>query len=130
MRTLYPVLLVIAIGVAVTTVNMSGFAAVIGNDPAENLESGETLEEQVQESSLNDSEPFEGPAGQSDDGDIIGIIIEGGRAIMRFAGAVILLPFELRKLGAPWYAAYPAGLGLQAVAAIGLIQFWTGRRWV
>lgn len=130
MRTLYPVLLVIALGIAVTTVNMSGFAAVIQNDPTQGMESGETLEQQVNDSALKEDKPFEGPAGQSDDGDIIGIIIQGSRAILDFGGAVVLLPLELRDLGAPWYAAYPAGLGLQAIAAIGLIQFWTGRRWI
>lgn len=125
MRTKGPILLVIALGMAAMMWGMAGVDEAYSSDSIDDLQSADELQSEANQSAVNDS--FEGQAGQTDDGDIVGLIVSGLSSVARFAGMVALLPVELRNLGAPWWFAFPIGVTAQAIVGIGIIQFGTGR---
>lgn len=127
MDTKIPVLFVIAIAVAGTMWGMSGITETLQTNPGENLDSPDQLEDQANDSAVNEDGEFSGPVNPGDESNIIGLIISGGRAIADIFALVILLPFELHSLGFPRWFSYPIGLAIQTFASIGIIQFITGR---
>jgi hypothetical protein len=125
MRTAYPLLVVVALGLASMMVGISGFGGVVGvDDPA--LESEGAVNGSVER--VGPDQEFSGEA-NSDDDDIVGLILSGGRALTGVAGLIVLLPAELQKLGIPAALAIPAGVAGQLLVGIGLIQFYIGRRY-
>lgn len=124
MRTLYPVLIVIAIGMASIMWSMSGFGLLFGNDdPVSDLESEDRLNQSAQ--NLEEDESLE----VSDQGrdSFVGSVISAGEQMIGFAKSAVLLPAELQRIGLPPWMAIPLGLGAQSIAFIGFLQFLTGR---
>lgn len=124
MRTLYPVLIVIAIGMASIMWSMSGFGLLFGgDDPVDGLESGQQVNESAEK--LSDDESLE----VSDQGrdSFVGSVISGGEQVIGFVKSAVLLPAELQRIGLPPWMAIPLGLGAQSIAFIGFLQFLTGR---
>lgn len=125
MRTIYPLLVVMALGLAVMVVNLSGFAAVTGVSTDPGLQADSALNDSVGDHNV--SKGFNGSADSSDDSDIVGVILAGGSAIFDILGMVVLLPWELENLGLPRAFAYPVGVAGQLLAVIGGIQLVMGR---
>lgn len=135
MRTLYPVLMILALGTAAIMWSMSGVGLVIqGDDPAGGIESDKELNESAQELEDEKEDQQSGDGGffstsnQGDDS-FIGAVIAGANQLADLATSAILLPIELQRLGLPTWLAMPLGLGGQAIAFIGFVQFVTGRRY-
>lgn len=126
MRTIYTVLAVIALGVAASFVT-AGWDQAVGVDVDTGLDSPDELEEQA--SKHNPQDGVSGSASNADDGDIVGLIIGGGKQIATIAGMAIMLPWELRDLGLPGWAAAPLGFAVQIVVVVGVIQFAVNREW-
>lgn len=130
MRTITAVLVVFAIAGASLIWGLSGFGSVFGQtDPISGLESGETLQDEAAGSVVNESGQFNASAEGSDSDNIVGLIIAGLGFVVDTASLVALLPFELERLGFPYYFAYPVGLLAQLIASVGVVQFGTGRVW-
>lgn len=128
MRTLYPALVVLALGAATVMWGLGGFGALYGaDDPAEGLDSGGELEKQANDSAADDDNSFGGSASNSGDGDIVGLIISGLGYVADFFGMVVLLPWELAELGFPWWFAAPVGSISQLLVGLGIVQWATGR---
>jgi hypothetical protein len=128
-RTARIVLVVAALGTASLMWGLGGLGDLYGEtNPVGDLQSGDEVERQADESAVVDNGSFSGSASRSDDS-IVGLIVSGASAITDFAAMVALLPLELQRLGLPRYAAYPLGLIAQAVVGIGVVQFATGREW-
>lgn len=129
MKTLYPVLTVFAIGVVGIMWAMSGMGAMFADDPAQGIESDQSVNETAGElEDTDDSSGFFDTSNQGDDS-FVGAIITGGQQIASLVTAAVLLPFELQRLGIPRWLAVPLGLAGQAVAFIGFVQFITGRKY-
>jgi len=125
MRGAWSVLLVVSLGAAITMYQMAGLPALLGLGTTSDLESDEALENGSGTLDPN-GQGLEGAANEQE-GSIVGLIIGGGQAIFTFLGAVALLPFEMNKLGFPWWFALPIGLVLQIHAGITGIQFGVNR---
>lgn len=125
MRGAWSVLLVISLGAAITMFQMAGLPAILGLGTTGDLQSDEALQNSSDNLDPNE-QGLEGAASQQE-GSIVGLIVGGGRAIFTFVGAVVLLPFEMARLGFPWWFAFPAGLVLQIHASIAGIQFGVNR---
>lgn len=118
-------LLVISLGASITMFQMAGLPAILGLGTTSDLNSDKALQNSSQNLDPND-QGLEGAASQQE-GSIVGLIIGGGQALFTFLGAVVLLPFEMNKLGFPWWFAFPTGLVLQIHAGISGIQFAVNR---
>lgn len=128
MRTIYPVLLVLALGTASLIWGLSGIAAVYTeNDPIEGSEAGDAVEGQAGQSAAGEEGDFEASARGDDSDNLVGVVFSGIDAIVSFASMVALLPFELQNLGFPRYFAYPIGVLAQGLVGIGIVQFASGR---
>jgi len=125
MRTTYPVMIVIALAVASMMWSMSGFGAIYDNG-ASDLQSQDDLNESANESSVRG---FGADAGPNQGGNIIGLIFAGLDRIISLAGLVVLLPFELRNMGFPWWFSFPVGVLAQTLGGIGIVEFATQRDW-
>ena len=121
-----PLLMAVAVlGMVAVMWQASGIAAVVGPSGADDLASGDAVEKQANNSSIN--EGFSGDSLGANEGRLIGLIISGGKALFDLFKLVLLLPFELNRMGLWWWAAYPIGFLTQIVGSIALLQFWTGR---
>lgn len=129
MRSQMPVILVMALGVAAMMWGMAGVEDAYSSDNLDELDSDQELSDQANESAVGEDGEFTGATGQTDDGDIVGLIVSGAGSIARFLGAVVLLPLEIHSLGAPWWFALPIGLSAQTIVGIGLIEFVINREW-
>lgn len=125
MKGAWSVLLVVSLGAAITMFQMAGLPAILGLGTTGDLNSDDALKNSSDAVDPND-QGLEGAASQQE-GSIVGLIIGGGQAIFTFLGAVVLLPFEMNKLGFPWWFAFPTGLVLQIHAGITGIQFGVNR---
>lgn len=127
MDTKLPVILVLSLAVAAAMWGGSGIAADLTTNPAGDLQSDGNFEEEANDSSISDDGEFEGPVASNEEGNIVGLIISGGRSIAGVFALAVLLPGELIALGIPAWAALPLGLLAQMIVGIGIIQFVTGR---
>lgn len=128
MRTIYPTLFVVALGVATLMWTMSGAGALYGQtDPISGMQSDDALQQQANNSAASDGGEFNGSAKGGDSDNIVGLIISGTQAIVSFAGSVALLPAEIERLGFPWWFAFPIGASAQAIVGIGIVQFAANR---
>jgi len=138
MRTIYPVLVVLALGVSGAMIGGSGFADVWGAPTPET----DVAQEQVEKNSekLNPNEKndkpnqddkavVEGPV-SSDDSSIVGIVVDSLDSIVDLAAATAVLPVTLQNLGFPMWFAGPIGSVVYIFSGIGVIQFATNRRWI
>jgi hypothetical protein len=105
----------------------SGISGEVGSSSVDDLRSGDVVEERANQSEINQGE-ISGDSTQIDDGSIFGLIVTGLRSFVELATVVVLLPFELEKLGLPWWGAYPLGLLAQLIMSIVLIVVVMNRR--
>jgi len=129
MRTLYPILVVVALGTATLIWGISGFGDIYGqDDPIEGSNAGDQLRQQADDSAASDNGSFNASARSGTENDnIVGVILSGISFIVSFATMVALLPLELMNLGFPAYFAAPVGLLAQAIVGVGIVQFATNR---
>lgn len=127
MRTLYPMMLVLALGTAAVMMSMSGFTALHEQDPTSGLESGDEFQDKANDSAIQEDSEFGGSSVSSGDGDIVGLILAGLERIVSLASLVVLLPAEMNDMGFPWWFALPTGLLMQTIMGIGIVQFASGR---
>lgn len=129
MRTLYPLLVVLALGAATIVWTLSGVGAIYGvSDPiGDGSPASDALENQAENSSANQG--VESSARSSGDS-VVGLIFSGLGTIVSVASMVVLLPWELQRLGFPHYFAYPIGLLAQTLVGVGIIQFATNREYL
>jgi len=125
MKTTYPVLIVLALGVAGTMWGMSGIAAIY-DGPQDDLNSREELNESAEGSSVNG---YEADAGPNQGGNIVGLIFSGISRLVALAGLVLILPAEMHNIGFPWWFSLPIGLLAQTLVGIGIVEFATQREW-
>lgn len=115
----------VAIAVGALIWQMAGFASVVGPGPADDLRSGEAINDTARNSTINES--FSGDA-RASDGSLVGFSISAISAIFDLVGFIVLLPWELNTLGLPWWAAYPLGILGWIIMSFGLVQFAGNRR--
>jgi hypothetical protein len=129
MRTLYPILVVAALGTATLIWGISGIGTLYtNNDPVSGeSQSADRLQEQANSSAAAEDGSFEASARGGGSDNIVGLVIAGVQSIVSFATMVALLPFELQRLGFPRYFAYPIGVLAQSLVGIGIVQFASGR---
>lgn len=122
------VLVVAALGAAALMWGLSGFGALYGAaDPVGDLQSGDEIETQGNQSAVVEGGSYDASAEGASDDSIVGLIVSGTGAVTDFAGMVALLPFELQRLGFPYWFAWPLGVLAQAIVGIGIVQFASGR---
>lgn len=131
-KTIGPVMFVLALGVATVIWGMSGAGALYGTqDPVSGAQSGDALHNASDNSSVSGEGNFSGAAsGETGDEGIVGIVISGIGFVVGFVKMVGLLPFELMNLGFPPYFAVPIGLLAQALVGVGIVQFATNREYL
>lgn len=130
-RTLYPILVVAALGTASLIWGLSGFGAVFMDDDPVNAgeNAASDLEGEADDSVASDEGDFNASARSGTEDNIVGVILSGIQGIVGFVTMAALLPVELRRIGFPYYFAYPVGILIQAIVGIGFIQFATGRNY-
>lgn len=125
MRTTYPIALVLAMMLTAAFFSGSGFNGIVDGE-----QRTDALDEQVEQAkdngSFEDNELKSGQGG-TDDGTIVGFIVDGTNRIFAFAGMVAVLPITLQSLGFPQWFALPIGSLFTIVVSIGVLQFVTGR---
>lgn len=129
MRTVWAVALVLGLGFSFTLLTASGAGpAIFGQDAADHGGLGPM--EQFNETG-NQSEDYNlsGSVAGSDERNIIGFVLDGGQFLMTLVASVVFIPGVLIGLGFPGYFAVPAGVLVQFIAVIGVIQFATNRVW-
>lgn len=128
-RTLYPILVVAALGTASLIWGLSGFGAVFVDDNS--VDAGQSaadqLEGEANSSVASDEGEFEASARSGNEDNIVGVILSGIQGILGFVTMAALLPVELRRIGFPYYFAYPVGILVQTIVGVGFLQFATGR---
>jgi len=129
MRTIYPVLVVLALGVSGAMIGGSGFSDVWGAPTPETDVAQEQVEKNSEKLNPNENSPVEGPV-SSDDSSIVGIIVDSLSSIVDLAAATAVLPVTLQNLGFPLWFAAPIGSVVYIFTGIGVIQFATNRRWI
>jgi hypothetical protein len=130
MRTLYPLVLVVALGLSTMLLVGSGAA-----DYFQQSQNPTTLADSVEKNATSGPVGGEGEGSElsgsaeseNNPGSIVGLVIAGSQLITSFVSLVTLLPFKLQQMGFPYWAAYPVGLSVQLLASISVIQFVSGR---
>lgn len=135
MRTITPVLVVLALGVSGMMLGATGFAGAWGTEPPKTDAAQEQVKEQAEDLSPRANEsngdegddgPISGPV-NSGESSIVGLVVDAVSSVTSLAGAVLLLPVTLINLGFPAWFAVPIGGLAELIVGIGVIQFATGR---
>lgn len=115
----------VAIAVGALMWQLGGFAAAFDNvGPGEELESGDEFEEDANSSAVRNETG--GDVNKESD-NLVGLALSGIGAFFGLLELVVFLPFELSRLGLPWFAAWPLGLFGWTVTSIGLLQIASGK---
>jgi hypothetical protein len=125
MRTVFPLVLVLSIGIAAAFFAGSGFNAVVDGD--QNIDPIETEIDQRANQSAAGSGDFSADRSGTDEGSIVGLVVGGAQDVVKFTSLVALLPITLNQLGFPGWFAFSVGGVLQIIVSIGILQFVTGR---
>jgi len=126
MRTTFPIMVVLALGIAIALFTGSGFNALIQGDTPAAQQISERVNSTANDTSAGRGE-LAGSRSGADDSSIVGLAISGGRNIAKITGMVALLPVTLHNLGFPQWFASPIGWSLTILISIGVMQFITGR---
>jgi uncharacterized protein YceK len=124
MRTIYPIVVAIALIVAWTMISLSGFAAVVGQQGDQGVKGGEKLNESA------DKSPAEEGVDSSVlslDNPLTALITTAIDGFVQFSSFVLLLPINLQRLGFPGFFALPVGVAAQFIVGIGVFQAISGR---
>jgi hypothetical protein len=130
MRTIYPLVLVIAMGLATMMLTGSGAAGYFLADGGY-TSLADSVEEKGESGPIGGEDEGDGLSGsaqsENNPGSIVGLVIAGGKLITSFFELVTLLPFKLQNMGFPFWAAYPVGLAVQLLGSISIVQVVSGR---
>lgn len=127
MRTIAPIGVVLALGVAGMMVGMSGFTAAWGAPAPQTTAAQDEINGSSGEVAPGE-DPIAGPV-SSEDSSTVGLIADGLSTVTNIAGGVAVLPVTLINLGFPRWFALPIGSLASAIAGIGIIQFAVNRVW-
>lgn len=130
MRTAWALLLTFSFATGVLIFQLAGVGALFGvGSPAADLDSGDRFAEEADDNILEEGndESFNPDARGQDN--LVGFIISGFGIVFGYIRIAVLLPIEFQNLGAPRWAAYPAGLFIQTMVIFGAAQFGSGRIW-
>jgi len=128
MRTLLPMGGVLALGFVLLLFAGSGFNAIVAGDAnTDGLQS--ELQDTADQTGVDNETVVEGSRETGGDGSIVGIAIGGSQKLLRIVGLVALMPVTLQQLRFPAWFAFPLGSIGSLIAAVGIIQFITGRIW-
>lgn len=125
MRTVAPILAVLAIAVAGSMLGMAGFYSAWGAPAPQTDAAQDQLGDNAGALNPNDG-PVEGPV-SSGESDVVGLIANGLGSITDLAGAVIVLPITLVNLGFPLWFALPVGSLAYLIAGVGVVEWATNR---
>lgn len=115
----------VAIAIGALMFQMGGFAGQLqAGGAGGDLQSSGDFQEAANNSSVR--EGVQGSVNRGND-NLVGLALTGIGSVVNAVGFVALLPFELKKLGLPWYGAYPIGIGGWYAMGFGLVQFGSGR---
>ena len=115
----------VCLGVGVMAWNLAGMSAVVGPSATDDLQTGGELERQANDSAANQG--FNSSTGDTGDGDLVGVILTGIGSLASVLRFAVLLPWELERLGLPWFGAYPIGLAAQLILSIAFVQAASNR---
>lgn len=127
MRTIAPLLVVLAIAVSGGMLGASNFQSAWGGEPPQTTAAQGELNNSSSDLAPS-SQPVSGPVSAADSS-VVGLIASGLSGIVEAAGAVALLPLTLINLGFPAWFSIPLGLLAQLITGIGIIEFATNREW-
>jgi len=127
MRTLYPVTVIVALGVAVMIIQMSGLPAILmGGHSVGLIEADDELESSVDNNNIS----AQGAPDSNDSGGFFQFVVGGIGKVINFAELVLVIPETINALPLfPWWFAYPAGLFGEALAVIGIAEMAMNREW-
>jgi hypothetical protein len=125
MRTTFPIVLVLALGITAAFFAGSGFNGIV--DGNQNVDPVESEINQRANQSAAGTGNFSADRGGTDEGSIVGLVVSGARDIVQFTSLLALVPITLDQIGFPQWFALPIGGVLQIVISIGILQFVTGR---
>jgi len=124
-RTLFPIVAVLALGVALLMMQGSGFNALVtGSQTAGPL--GDAISAQGESSPANEGS-LNATRSAAGEGSIAGLILGGSSAALDVVGLLALLPVTLEKLGFPTWFAFPIGSVVYIISGLGIAQFVSGR---
>lgn len=128
MRTLYPLAVILCIGLMAAFFAGSGFNAIVGAGGGGAAgEIQENVDGVANESSVNGS--LDGSTQGAGDSTIVGMVLSSAGEIGRILGLIVMMPMTLIDLGFPAWFAIPIGSVVTIIASVGFIQFVTGRTW-
>lgn len=127
MRTTYPVLVVLAIGIASIMFGLSGVGAMFDGADAGADGVGGQVEDRANDSEIQDAQGDGVDTDLDSSSDLVGIIIDSATSVLDLVVLVATLPVALRDVGFPTFMAYPLGICAQIIASVGFIQFLSGR---
>lgn len=127
MRTIAPMMAVLALAVAGMMLGMSGFSAAWGA-PAPQTDRAQAELNNSSADLAPESGPVSGPVSAADSS-IVGLISSGLTGAVEVGGAVALLPVTLINLGFPAWFSIPLGLVAYIITGLGIIEFATNREW-
>jgi|APHM01.1.fsa_nt_gi hypothetical protein len=124
-RTLFPIVAVLALGVALLMMQGSGFNALItgSQDPGP---LGDAIGNQADSSPANEGS-LNATRSAAGEGSIAGLILGGGETALDVVGLLALLPVTLERLGFPTWFALPLGSIVYIISGLGIAQFVSGR---
>jgi len=128
MDTKFPVIIMLSLGVGVLIFQLSGAGALLAHSGNPNYQSGDVLQGQSENASIENNESYGGQVRADSDSNIVGVILG---SIPRMLGLLAIpgaLGSEIQLLTpAPWYVAQPVGMFFNIFVYIGGFQIATGR---
>jgi hypothetical protein len=127
MNTKFPLILTLAIGVAVLIFQLSGAGLYLENTTSRDFQSDKIVQNN-QEYSIENNSSYGGDVGASSESNIVGVIIGSIPRMLGLLAIPGVLGSELQTLTpAPYYVAQPIGFLFNIIIYIGGFQIATGR---
>lgn len=129
MDTKFPVLLTLAIGVAVLIFQASGAVAYLENAQERDFQSDDLVSDNDYD--IENESAYGGDVGASSESDIVGVILGSVPRLLGLIAWPGVMGAELQQLTpAPWYIAQPIGAMFNVIVYIGGFQVATGREYL
>lgn len=122
MKTVYPLVLILAMAMAGVMLSMSGFNEEVGTN-----KHSSSLTDEFESVAGNVSVNQEDPGIVGSVATMLTLVVTAVSQLFNIIVFLLLLPLELRGLGFPGFFAYPIGLSVQILGSIGILQFAAGR---
>lgn len=118
---------VIAFAIAFTLMSGSGVGATIFGVEDQNPKALDELDKATNEQETQTTGILDG---LTDSVPLLGAIIDFADTIKTFSAIIAFLPVFLTRLGFPTWFAFPIGVVVQGISAIGFFQVLTGREYI